>query len=228
MPLPQWRRNQIAVTISGSFMNFGYTLVMSFLPIYVRELGVQSTGEIALWSGLILSASPLMAALLGPLWGRLGDRKGMKLIATRATAANAVLWFSMAFAQNVWQLLLLRILLGILGGFTNVAVALVTQLAPKEKVPSVIGTLNSVQILSAAVGPLLGGILATSIGVRSTFMFTGLVNFGSLLSILLLYRDQDVSEPGRQSEPLSSAASFWRKPEYFTALMILFFINMAD
>ena len=228
MALPQWRKNQIAVTISGAFMNFGYTLVMSFLPIYVRELGVESTGGIALWSGLILSASPLMAALMGPLWGRLGDRKGMKLIATRATAANAILWFSMAFAHNVWQLFLLRILLGILGGFTNVAVALVTQLAPREKVPSVIGTLNSVQILSAAVGPLLGGILATSIGVRNTFMFTGLVNFGSLLSILLLYRDQDVSEPRKQSEPLAAAAGFWRKPEYFTAVMILFFVNMAD
>jgi DHA1 family multidrug resistance protein-like MFS transporter len=228
MALPQWRKNQIAVTISGAFMNFGYTLVMSFLPIYVRELGVESTGGIALWSGLILSASPLMAALMGPLWGRLGDQRGMKLIATRATAANAVLWFSMAFAHSVWQLFLLRILLGILGGFTNVAVALVTQLAPKEEVPSVIGTLNSVQILSAAVGPLLGGILATSIGVRNTFMFTGLVNFGSLLSILLLYRDQGVAEPAKQSEPLSAAAGFWRKPEYFTAVMILFFVNMAD
>src|SRR5215468_5609551 len=106
---PQWRKNQIAVTISGSLMNFGYTLVMSFLPIYVQELGVQGTGAIALWSGVILSASPLMAALLGPLWGRLGDRHGMKLIATRATAANALLWFSMAFARNVWQLFVLRV-----------------------------------------------------------------------------------------------------------------------
>ena len=229
MPLPQWRKNQIAVTISGSFMNFGYTLVMSFLPIYVRQLGVQTTGGIALWSGLILSASPLMAALLGPLWGRLGDRRGMKMIATRATAANAILWFSMAFAQNVWQLLALRILLGILGGFANVAVALVTQLAPKEKVPSVIGTLQSTQILSAAVGPLVGGILATSIGVRNTFMFTGLMNFGSLLSILALYRNQEMDESNPST--LSAAAEtkgFWRRPEYFTALMILFFVNMAD
>jgi len=228
MQLPQWRKNQIAVTISGSFMNFGYTLVMSFLPIYVRELGVESTGAIALWSGLILSASPLMASLMGPLWGRLGDRRGMKMIATRATAANAVLWFSMAFAHSVLQLFLLRIVLGILGGFTNVAVALVTQLTPKEKVPSVIGTLQSWQILSAAIGPLAGGILATSIGVRNTFMFTGLMNFGSLLSILLLYRDTDVSVPVTAPEVKDSGSGFWKRPEYFTALMILFFVNMAD
>jgi DHA1 family multidrug resistance protein-like MFS transporter len=228
MQLPQWRKNQIAVTISGSFMNFGYTLVMSFLPIYVRELGVESTGAIALWSGLILSASPLMASLMGPLWGRLGDRRGMKMIATRATAANAVLWFSMAFAHSVLQLFLLRIVLGILGGFTNVAVALVTQLTPKEKVPSVIGTLQSWQILSAAIGPLAGGILATSIGVRNTFMFTGLMNFGSLLSILLLYRDTDVTAPVTAPEAKGSGSEFWKRPEYFTALMILFFVNMAD
>jgi len=228
MPLPQWRRNQIAVTISGSLMNFGYTLVMSFLPIYVQELGVAGTGAIALWSGLILSASPLMAALLGPVWGRIGDQYGMKMIATRATAANALLWFSMAFAHNVWQLFLLRVILGMLGGFTNVAVALVTQLTPKEKVPSVIGTLNSWQILSAALGPLAGGVLATWIGVRNTFMFTGLVNFGSLLSILLLYRDQDIAEPVKPPGEKGAGFQFWRRPEYFTALMILFFVNMAD
>lgn len=229
MSLPQWRKNQIAVTISGSLMNFGYTLVMSFLPIYVRELGVESTGAIALWSGLILSASPLMASLMGPLWGRLGDRRGMKLIATRATAANTVLWFSMAFAHNVWQLFLLRVILGIFGGFTNVAVALAAQLTPKEKVPSVIGTLQSWQILSTAVGPLVGGILSTWIGVRNTFMFAGLVNFGSLVSILLLYRDQDVEAPmEKMTKPEEAKFGFWKKPEYFTAMMILFFVNMAD
>ena len=209
-------------------MNFGYTLVMSFLPIYVRELGVQSTGGIAFWSGLILSASPLVASLVGPLWGRLGDRRGMRMIATRATAANSLFWALMAFSQNVWQLFFLRILLGLLGGFTNVAVALVTQLAPKERVPSIIGTLQSWMILSAALGPLFGGILATSIGIRNTFLVTGLMNFGSLLSILLLFKDQ---EPSAKSLPVSedkSAAGFWKRPEYFTALMILFFVNMAD
>src|SRR6266566_2719247 len=110
MNLPQWRKNQIAVTISGAFLAFGYTLVMSFLPIYVRQLGIESTGSVAFWSGMILGASPLMASLMGPLWGSLGDRRGMKLIATRATAVNSVCWFLMGFTQNVWQLLLLRAL----------------------------------------------------------------------------------------------------------------------
>jgi len=170
----------------------------------------------------------MMASLIGPLWGRLGDRKGMRLLATRATAANSVFWALMALAQNVWQLFALRIVLGLLGGFNNTAVALVTQLAPKEKVPSIIGSLQSVQILSAAIGPFFGGFLATSIGVRNTFIVTGIMNFGSLLSILSLYRDADRTKPPEKVSPAPSASGFWKRPEYFTALMILFFVNMAD
>src|SRR5437773_7527214 len=201
---------------------------MSFLPIYVRELGVQTTGGIALWSGLILGSSPMMTSLIGPLWGRLGDRKGMRLLATRATAANSVFWALMALAQNVWQLFVLRIVLGLLGGFNNTAVALVTQLAPKEKVPSIIGSLQSVQILSAAIGPFFGGFLATLIGVRNTFIVTGIMYFGSLLSIISLYSVAYLAKPLVKVSPALSAPAFWTRPEYFTALMILFFVNMAD
>ena len=232
MNLPQWRKNQIAVTVSGACLSFGYTLVMPFLPIYVRQLGVETTGGIALWSGLILAASPLMASLMGPLWGRLGDRRGMKMLATRATAVNAVCWFLMGFSQNVWQLFVLRLLLGLLGGFNNVSVALVTQLSPKERVPSIIGTLQSMMILSAAIGPFFGGILAASIGIRSTFLITGLINLGSFLSVALLYDDQKVAKTedlsAEEIRSREAAAGFWKRPEYFTTLLVLFFVSMAD
>ena len=55
--IEQWRKNQIAVTVAGAFLFFGYTLVMPFLPIFVRQLGIQSTAGIAFWSGLILASA---------------------------------------------------------------------------------------------------------------------------------------------------------------------------
>lgn len=223
----QWRKNQIAVNVSGAFLFFGYTLVMPFLPIYVRQLGVQSTAGIAFWSGLILSISPLISALAGPLWGRLGDRMGMKLMAQRATAANCVCWLLMGFSQNVWQLFLLRALLGLLGGFSSVSVALITQLSPKEKVGSVIGTLQSVQILSAAFGPFVGGLLADIIGIRGTFFVTGIIAAGSFLSIAALYKDTDETIVRTQPET-KVGREFLKRPEFLTTLLILLFVNMAD
>ena len=225
--LEQWRKNQIGVTISGSFLFFGYTLVMPFLPIFVRELGVTTTAGIAFWSGLILSVSPLISAIAGPLWGKLGDRIGMKVMAQRATAANCLCWFLMGFSHNVYQLVALRALLGLLGGFNSVSVALITQLSPKEKTASVIGSLQSTQILAAAVGPFFGGLLAQSIGIRNTFFVTALVMGGAFLSISLLYKDSDGKSPAAEAE-VKVGKEFLRRPEFITTVLILFFINMAD
>jgi len=224
--MTQWRRNQFAITISAAFIFFGYTLVMPFLPSFVRELGITSKAGVAFWSGLLLSCSPLVSALCGPVWGRIGDRWGLKLMAQRATIANALIWFSMGFAQNVYQLLALRALLGLLGGFNSVSVALVTQAAPREKVPHVVGTLQAVQILAAGVGPFAGGILSNVIGIRSTFFVTGIVMLGSVVSVFALYGDSpNKSENG---EATKDASRFWRRPQFFTTMLVLFSVNLAD
>lgn len=226
-PLEQWRKNQVGVTISGAFLFFGYTLVMPFLPIFVRELGIKTTAGVAFWSGLILSISPLISAIAGPLWGKLGDRIGMKVMAQRATAANCLCWFLMGFSQNVYQLVALRALLGLLGGFNSVSVALITQLSPKDRTASVIGSLQSTQILAAAIGPFFGGLLADSIGIRKTFFVTALVMGGAFLSISLLYKNSDGRSPAAAPEE-KVGKEFLRRPEFITTVLILFFINMAD
>jgi len=229
--LEQWRKNQIAVTASAALIFFGYTLVMPFLPIYVRDLGVKSTAGVAFWSGLILSISPLAASLTGPLWGRLGDRVGLRLMAQRATAANALFGFLMGFAQDVYQLFALRAILGLLGGFNTVSVALITQSCPREKASQVIGTLHAVQIMSAAIGPFFGGVLAETIGIPATFHVTGIVMLGSVFSVFFLYRDPDGAADARTKarvEPVRSKTAFWKQPEYWAAMLILFFVNLAD
>jgi DHA1 family multidrug resistance protein-like MFS transporter len=223
----QWRKNQLAINTSASLIFFGYTLVMPFLPSFVRELGITSKAGVAFWSGLILSCSPLVAALCGPIWGRIGDKWGLKLMAQRATAANALLWFSMGFAQNVYQLLALRAVLGLLGGFNSVSVALVTQSAPREKVPNMIGTLQAVQIFAAGLGPFVGGVLSNAIGVRSTFFVTGIVMLGSMISVFLLYEDPKDRVVSLEKHE-HKKANFWKRPQFVTTLLVLFFVNMAD
>ena len=209
--MTQWRKNQFAITISAALIFFGYTLVMPFLPSFVRELGITSKAGVAFWSGLILGCSPLVAALCGPIWGRIGDRWGLKIMAQRATIANALIWFSMGFAQNVYQLLALRALLGLLGGFNSVSVALITQATPRDKVAHVVGTLQAVQIFAAGLGPFLGGILANVIGVRYTFFVTGIVMMGAVVSVLALYRDpksksEEVGRPHKGHFSILAAA----------------------
>jgi DHA1 family multidrug resistance protein-like MFS transporter len=150
-------------------------------------------------------------------------------MAQRSTIANASLWFAMGFAQNIYQFLALRILLGLLGGFNSVSVALITQAAPRDKVARVIGTLQSTQILVTAVAPFAGGALAHIIGVRYTFFVTGIIMLGSVFSVLLLYRDNPVPNRSLKTEgDAPEKVQFWKRPEFLTTMLVLFFINMAD
>lgn len=228
-PLEQWRKNQIAVSASASGVWLGNTLVIPFLPLFVRQLGIEGTSALAFWTGVLLAVSPGLAALSGPVWGRIGDRYGLKLVTARAAAGNALCWFLMAFCSNVWQALAVRIALGFLGGFNSISVAAVTQLAPRDRTSRVIGSLQSTQVLSAAIGPLAGGFLAQSIGIRNTFLATALVTCGSFLSIVLLYRDGDRT-PESADEAGSGRArrAYLRRPEYLVPMLVLFSIQMTD
>ena len=86
-----WRRNQVAVT-AASFVGFtGFTMVMPFLASYIQDLGVTDLGDVAVWTGLTLGVTPALSALCAPLWGRVADRFGNKLLLLRALA-SCVVW----------------------------------------------------------------------------------------------------------------------------------------
>src|SRR2546425_12886456 len=86
-PEPLVSRDLFAVT-AASFIGFtGFTLVMPFLPLYIRQLGVTDVGEIALWTGMTLGVTPALTALCAPFWGRVADRVGNTVMVARALLA---------------------------------------------------------------------------------------------------------------------------------------------
>ncbi|HEU4401811.1 MAG TPA: MFS transporter, partial [Candidatus Polarisedimenticolia bacterium] len=103
LPREPWRRNQAAVTIAAAMVFLGFTLVMPFLPFFVESLGVRGRGSIARWSGLLLTVSPFLAAFLGPLWGRLAERVGMRIMVRRVLLTIALHWGLMYFVTSVWH-----------------------------------------------------------------------------------------------------------------------------
>jgi len=184
-----WRRNQIAINVAAAMIFLGFTLVTPFLPFYVESLGVEEPADVALWSGLLLSITPLLAALLGPFWGRLADRVGMKIMVQRVLLTITLHWGLMFFTTSVWHVLALRVMLGLFSGFGTMSVALVTHGCPRDRIGRAVGLLQATQTLSTAVGPFLGGFLALSIGIRNAYLVTCALCAAALLLVLLVYRD---------------------------------------
>jgi MFS family permease len=86
---PHWKRN-LAVCVFGSFTTIvSLTLVVPFLPLYVEQLGVQGQASIAEWSGACFAAAS-RPGWVAPLWGKLADRNGRKLMLIRASLGMAV------------------------------------------------------------------------------------------------------------------------------------------
>jgi len=219
------RRNQL-VTVAMVFSVFtGFAFVLPFLPLYVRELGVEEPQSAALWAGVLIGVSPLVAGFLAPVWGRLADRHGHKSIAVKALVAYVALLALCSAVTRVEQLLALRVGLGLFGGLGPLGLAMAAAQAPREDTGRAVGLVQAAQILSAAIGPLAGGLLADAIGMRRTFLVAAGVCALTLLLVLILY-----TEPARPRErPRETASGGFRSviaiPGLLTLLTVLFGVN---
>ena len=156
LPRETWRRNQLVVCVAVFMVFTGFAFVLPFLPLYVRELGVASDEAAATWAGVLIGVAPLLAGLLAPVWGRLGDRYGQKPMAVRALVSYVILLALSGAVTTVWQLLALRTAVGLFGGVGPLGLAMATALAPRDQTGRAVGSIQSAQILAAAVGPLAG------------------------------------------------------------------------
>lgn len=185
-----WRRN-LVVCVFGSFTTIvAMTLLLPFLPLYVEQLGVSDPAAIAEWSGAAYGAAFFSAALTAPLWGYLADRYGRKLMLIRASLGMAVAMSLIGMAHNVYELVGLRLLAGLLGGYASGSSILVASQTPKSRSGWALGVLSSGIMAGSLVGPLIGGVLPPLIGIRATFLLAGAVIFVTFLGTTFLIREE--------------------------------------
>lgn len=162
---------------------------MPFLPLYFQELGVTDVGEAALWSGVTLGVTPAMTALFAPLWGRLADRFGTKIMVERSLVAFTITMAATSYATQPWHVFALRVLTGFFAGYGSLAVAMVARSAPSGQMASAIGMVQTAQRLGPTIGPVIGGVIAQLVGVRQAFAVAAGFYALAFVLVLVLYRE---------------------------------------
>ena len=165
----------------------GFTLVMPFLPLFIGQLGVTDPGQIAMWTGVSLGITPAMTAILAPAWGRLGDRFGRKIMVERSLVSFVVLFAAMAFVTKAWHVLAIRAAQGLFAGYGSLSVAMAAESAPRDRMPSAIGLVQTAQRIGPGVGPLIGGALAGLVGLRRAFLATAVFYAVGLVLVHVMY-----------------------------------------
>ncbi|KUY87744.1 MFS transporter [Burkholderia territorii] len=185
-----WRRN-LAVCVFGSFTTLvSLSMLLPFLPLYVRQLGVEAQSAVIEWSGVAFGATFLGTAVTAPLWGRLADRFGRKPMLVRAALGMAVVMSLIGIAHNVQELVALRLVAGLVGGYASASTVMVGTQAPRERAGWALGILSTGALAGNLVGPLVGGLLPGWLGIRGTFFAGGaMIAIAALLTILVVKED---------------------------------------
>jgi MFS transporter, DHA1 family, multidrug resistance protein len=167
---------------------------MPFLALYIQQLGVTETAEIALWTGLTLGSTPAITALCAPFWGRVADRYGNKILVQRSLLSFVIVMAAMAYVQSAWQLFVLRALQGLFAGYGPLTLSMAALSAPRDAMPKAIGEVQTAQRIGPAVGPVIGGFLAAAVGQRQAFLVAAGVYALALVVVTVFY-----TEPMRSS-----------------------------
>lgn len=141
--MASWKRNLMICWLGCFTTAAGMSLVIPFLSFYIEKLGVTGTSNIAQWSGIAFGVTFLMGAIVSPLWGKLGDTHGRKLMLIRASLGMAIIMTLMGFVTNVYQLVALRFLMGAVSGFLSTAMTFIAAETPKEHSGWAISTIST-------------------------------------------------------------------------------------
>lgn len=177
-----WKVVLAIMTCNVVLMSASYTMLIPFLPLYLKnDLGA-SPDTINLWTGAIFAVSFAVCAVMAPIWGKMSDSKGKKLMLIRSSSLIALTYLCGALVQTPFQLLMVRILQGFAAGLWPASLALTSAYTPKNKVGICMGVMQSANICGGILGPLFGGVLADAFGIRTSFFIAS----GALIAITLV------------------------------------------
>ncbi len=152
------------------------TIVSTALPTIVGDLG--GLNHLS-W---VVTAYLLAATVSGPLYGKLGDLFGRKLVLQAAIVIFLVGSALCGLAQSMSQLIAFRALQGLgAGGLIVVTLAVVGDIIPPRERGRYQGYFGAVFGVSTIIGPLLGGFFVDNLSWRWIFYVNipiGLVALG--------------------------------------------------
>jgi MFS transporter, DHA1 family, multidrug resistance protein len=199
--------------------------VLSFIPLFIRDLGVTDPGEAAMWAGLISGITPLMLSISSPYWTMLADRYGVRRIMAAILTAIMLVTFGCYFVTSPLQLLILRTLQGTVGGFVPIGAALTVAVTPKEKTTWALGIFQASMVVGVMLGPLLGGMIADGFGYRMPFLVFGTLALVCLIGNLLF--TPEVETHRNNSSLRENMVYFMKNPTVRLMIFLQFLCNFG-
>ena len=229
--MERWRITLYSVWFTQIISIMSFNLGMPFMVYYIQELGMKDPSQIKIYAGILSAGPAITLGLMAPVWGRLADKFGKKIMLLRAVLFGSIIMLALGMATQVWQLVVLRMIQGVFTGTITASSALVASTVPENKMGYSLGFLASSTAIGGSVGPALGGVMAEWLGYRYSFLVGGALLFLDVLVVLFLIKDPVEPKPLAGMQP--SDASLEKPPRlrdsfvfssWFIAAMLLLLV----
>ncbi|WP_068966524.1 multidrug efflux MFS transporter [Desulfosporosinus sp. BG] len=217
-----WKRNLIVCWFGMFVTMIGMSQIAPILPLYINRLGIHNTALIEQFSGISFGVTYIIAAIFSPIWGHAADKYGRKPMLLRASLGMSVIVFSMGFAHNVYQLIALRLLQGVITGYSTACVTLIATQTDNEHAGWALGTLSTASIAGSLLGPMVGGYIEENFGLQNVFFITSVLLMIAFITTFLFVKEEFV----RSSKKVLSAKEVWKLipyPDLIVTIFITFF-----
>lgn len=185
-----WKRTVYISLICVFCTSFGVSQLGPILPLYFHDLGVQTPEAMSLWSGLATGATYLIVCLVAPFWGRIADKKGRKITLIRSSFGMALCNLLLGFQTTPEGVVIIRLVQGLVSGFYSASITLIASESPIERTGWALGLLASANLAGSLIGPLLGGYIADTVGIRNDFIIVGaLMGLAGVLATIFIHEN---------------------------------------
>ncbi len=172
---------------------FGVRTVQPIVTLYVQEM-VGPLPNIATLAGIAFSITGLANVIAAPFLGNRSDRIGYRRVLLICLLGGVLMTLPQAFTSNYWLFTAERFGVGLfIGGLLPTANALVGRLVARSDRGAVYGMTSSAMFMGNSLGPLMGGAVAASLGLRWVFLMTALVMAANLAWVY--HRVPEFTEP---------------------------------
>lgn len=185
-----WKRTVYISLVCVFCIAFGVSQLAPILPLYFHDLGVQTPEAMSLWSGLATGATYIIVCLAAPFWGRIADKRGRKITLIRSSFGMALCNILIAFQTTPEGVVLIRLIQGLVSGFYSASITLIASESPIERTGWALGLLASANLAGSLIGPLLGGYIADTVGIRNDFIIVGIImGLAGLLATVFIHEN---------------------------------------
>jgi MFS family permease len=222
-----WKRNNFAASLAVFLLCITFAFTNPFLPLYIERIDGMSLTDAAMWAGIAAALQGIGAFCSGPLWGIAGDRWGRKPMLVRACLGGATGLLLLGFVTTAWQVVAIRLFIGIMAGAPAAAMALVAAGTPSELLPKALGRIQASILGGSAMGPLISIGLVAIWGYRTTFITAGVLMFSGAAVVMIMIREPREALAPVHSTEKRGMGSVLRTPVVWAALGLVMCLSFA-